>query len=49
MILIKIMFNHFTRYKKPRESSGRWLPMVEPRELVDRTLNLEHSVYKIEH
>jgi len=35
------------RYKKPRNSSAKWTTMVQPRELVDRTLNLDQSVYPL--
>jgi len=36
------------RYRKPRNSSGVWNgPMLQPRPLLDRTLNLDQSVYPI--
>jgi len=39
--------NAMRRYKRPRNSSAKWTTMVQPRDLVDRTLNLDQSVYPL--
>lgn len=50
---LKRIFDHLAdkhtkrRYREPRRSSGAWTTMVDPPELVDRTLNLEQSVFPI--
>ena len=48
---LKRIFDHLAndnarvRYRAPRRSSGQWTTMVEPAELVDRTLNLDQSCF----
>lgn len=51
---LKALFDHLAdttakrRYRQPRRSSGSWTTMVNPPALVDRTLNLEQSVFPIQ-
>lgn len=50
-IELQNLFDHLAsdrarqKYRLPRRSSGQWTTMIEPPAVIDKTLNLEQSVY----